>query len=85
MMARLDFAASGASALNRHDGRITRDEASAQARMICDATNQPVSADLEKGFRDAPEIVAERIRLAAEAGLVDCSMRTRAAILMPDI
>ena len=37
-------------------------------------TDLPVSADLEKGFGDAPEIVAETIRLAAEAGLVGCSI-----------
>jgi 2-methylisocitrate lyase-like PEP mutase family enzyme len=80
MMAGLGFAAlatsSGASAglLGRRDGRVTRDEALAQARVICEATDLPVSADLEKGFGDAPEIVAETIRLAAEAGLVGCSI-----------
>src|SRR6266699_436896 len=80
MMAGLGFAAlatsSGASAglLGRRDGRVMRDEALAQARMICDATDLPVSADLEKGFGDAPGIVAETIRLAAEAGLVGCSI-----------
>jgi len=42
--------------------------------VICDATDLPVSADLEKGFGDAPEVVAETIRLAAEAGLVGCSI-----------
>src|ERR1700680_2361120 len=80
MMAGLGFAAlatsSGASAglLGRRDGKVTRDEALAQARVICDATDLPVSADLEKGFGDAPEIVAETIRLAAESGLVGCSI-----------
>src|SRR5579864_1394395 len=80
MMAGLGFAAlatsSGASAglLGRRDGQVTRDEAMAQARVICDATDLPVSADLEKGFGDAPEIVAETIRLAAETGLVGCSI-----------
>jgi 2-methylisocitrate lyase-like PEP mutase family enzyme len=80
MMAALGFAAlatsSGASAglLGRRDGRVTRDEALAQARVICAATDLPVSADLEKGFGDTPEIVAETIRLAAEAGLVGCSI-----------
>jgi 2-methylisocitrate lyase-like PEP mutase family enzyme len=83
MMAALGFAAlatsSGASAglLGRRDGRVTRDEALAQARVICDATDLPVSADLEKGFGDAPEIVAETIRLAAETGLVGCSIERR--------
>src|ERR1700751_1919827 len=67
---------SGASAglLGRRDGRVTREEALAQARVICDATDLPVSADLEKGFGDAPGVVAETIRLAAEAGLVGCSI-----------
>ena len=34
----------------------------------------PVSADLEKGFGDAPEVVAETIRLAGEVGLVGCTI-----------
>jgi 2-methylisocitrate lyase-like PEP mutase family enzyme len=80
MMEGLGFAAlatsSGASAgmLGRRDGKVTRDEAMAQARVICDATDLPVSADLEKGFGDTPEIVAETIRLAAASGLVGCSI-----------
>jgi len=80
MMAAIGFKAlatsSGASAglLGRRDGRVTRDEAMAQARVICEASDLPVSADLEKGFGDSPEIVAETLRLAAEAGLVGCSI-----------
>src|SRR3954454_21580508 len=80
MMAAIGFKAlatsSGASAalLGRRDGRVTRDEAMAQARIICEASDLPVSADLEKGFGDSPEIVAETIRLAAEGGLVCCSI-----------
>src|SRR4051812_1115555 len=80
MMAALGFAAlatsSGASAgmLGRRDGRVTRDEAMAQARVICEAADLPVSADLEKGFGDAPAIVAETIRLAAQAGPGGCSV-----------
>src|SRR6202790_3291556 len=68
MMAALGFPAlatsSGASAglLGRRDGRVTREEALAQARVICDASDLPVSADLEKGFGDAPGVVAETIR-----------------------
>ena len=34
----------------------------------------PVSADLENGFGDRPEMVAETVRLAAGAGLVGCSI-----------
>src|SRR3989304_2792721 len=63
---------SGASAgiLGRRDGQVTREEALAQARAIVLATDLPVSADLEKGFGDAPAAVAETIRLAVEIGLV---------------
>ena len=67
---------SGASAgvLGRRDGRVARDEALAHARAIVDATDLPVSADLEKGFGDAPAAAAEAIRLAAGVGLVGGSI-----------
>ena len=67
---------SGASAgvLGRRDGKVTRDEALAHARAIVMATDLPVSADLEKGYGDAPEDAAETIRLAADAGLVGGSI-----------
>ena len=67
---------SGASAgvLGRRDGMVTRQEALAHARAIVEAADLPVSADLEKGFADAPEGVAETIRLAAAAGLVGCTI-----------
>ena len=62
--------AASAAVLGRRDGQLTREEALAHARLIVDATDLPVSADLEKGFGDAPEVVAETLRLAAEVGLV---------------
>jgi 2-methylisocitrate lyase-like PEP mutase family enzyme len=67
---------SGAAAgvLGRRDGQISRDEALAQVRIIVAACDLPVSADLEKGFGDSPAIVAETVRLAADAGLVGCSI-----------
>ena len=67
---------SGASAgiLGRRDGKVTREEALAQARGIVEATDLPVSADLEKGFGDAPAEAAETIRLAAGVGLVGGSI-----------
>ncbi len=76
----LGFAAlatsSGAAAgtLGRLDGQITREEALAQVRTIVAATRLPVSADLEKGFGDTPQAVAEAIRLAGEAGLAGASI-----------
>src|SRR6266404_2839937 len=64
-----------ARVLGRRDGELTRDEALAHARLIVNATDLPVSADLEKGFGDAPEVVAETVRLAAEVvGLVGCTI-----------
>jgi 2-methylisocitrate lyase-like PEP mutase family enzyme len=80
LLAGLEFEAlatsSGASAnvLGRRDGKVSRTEALTQARSICSATDLPVSADLEKGFGDTPEIVASTIQLAAEAGLVGGSI-----------
>jgi 2-methylisocitrate lyase-like PEP mutase family enzyme len=67
---------SGASAgtFGRRDGRVTRDEALAQARAIVMATDLPVSADLEKGFGDSAQAAAETIRLAAGVGLVGGSI-----------
>jgi 2-methylisocitrate lyase-like PEP mutase family enzyme len=66
--------AAAASALGKKDGGLTRDEALLHGRLIAGATDLPVSADLEKGFGDAPEVVAETIRLAARAGLVGCTI-----------
>ena len=63
-----------AGTFGRRDGRVTRDEALEHARVICAATDLPVSADLEKGFGDAPADAAETIRRAAEVGLVGGSI-----------
>jgi 2-methylisocitrate lyase-like PEP mutase family enzyme len=63
-----------AGVLGRRDGRVTRDEALAHARAIVTATELPVSADLEKGFGDAPSAAAQTIRLAGEVGLVGGSI-----------
>jgi len=62
--------------LGRTDGSrsVTRDEALANARSIVDATELPVAADLENGYGDDPQTVAETIRLAAHAGLVGASI-----------
>src|SRR5436189_2695621 len=62
-----------AAAYGRRDGKLTRDEALASARAIAQATDLPVSADLENGFGDSPSTVAETVRMAANAGLVGCS------------
>jgi 2-methylisocitrate lyase-like PEP mutase family enzyme len=64
----------GAGVLGRRDGSVTREEAMAHARAIVAATDLPVSADLEKGFGDAPAAAAQTIRLAGEVGLVGGSI-----------
>jgi 2-methylisocitrate lyase-like PEP mutase family enzyme len=80
IMAGLGFEAlatsSGASAnsLGRLDGQVTRDEALAQIRSMANATDLPLSGDLEKGFGDTPEAVATTITVAAQAGLVGGSI-----------
>ncbi|WP_233560149.1 isocitrate lyase/PEP mutase family protein [Oleomonas cavernae] len=65
-----------AFALGRRDGEgaISRDETLANAKLIAEATDLPVAADLENGFGDAPEAAAQTIRLAAGAGLVGGSI-----------
>jgi len=67
---------SGASAgvYGTRDGRITREQALAHARAIVDATDLPVSADLESGFGATPKDVAETYRQAAAAGLVGATI-----------
>jgi len=63
-----------AFSLGKKDGTIGREETMAHARAIVAATDLPVSADLENGFGDPPETVAETFRLAAETGLVGGSV-----------
>jgi 2-methylisocitrate lyase-like PEP mutase family enzyme len=65
-----------AFALGKPDGLgvVTRDEALANARVIVDATELPVSADLENGYGDEPWICAETILLAAGVGLAGASI-----------
>ena len=65
-----------AMALGRVDGTlaISRDEVIANCRMIADATDLPINADLENGYADDPREAAQIIRLAAEVGIVGGSI-----------
>jgi 2-methylisocitrate lyase-like PEP mutase family enzyme len=56
------------------DGSVTREQAIAHAATIVQATQLPVSADLENCFADDPAAVAETVRLAVGAGLAGCSI-----------
>lgn len=82
LLAGLGFAAlattSGGLALSlgRRDGadQVGRDEVLRNAREVASATPLPVTADLEGGYGQTPEAVAETIRLAAGVGLVGGSV-----------
>jgi len=63
-----------AHSLGVRDGMVSREEALTHCRVIVEASDLPVSADLEKGFGDAPEDVADTIRDAAATGLAGCSI-----------
>jgi 2-methylisocitrate lyase-like PEP mutase family enzyme len=56
------------------DGAVDRDEMMRHVAAIAAATDLPVSADLGNGFGDTPEVAAETIRLASEAGLAGGSI-----------
>src|SRR5690349_1915629 len=74
-----------AGTLGRADGRVTRDEALAHAAAIVNASDLPVSADLENGFAHEPAGVAETVTLAAECGLAGCSVEDYAGRERDDI
>jgi len=56
------------------EGGVSRKDTLSHCRSIVSATLLPVSADLEKGFGDEPETVAETVRAAAAVGLAGCSI-----------
>jgi 2-methylisocitrate lyase-like PEP mutase family enzyme len=63
-----------AATLGRLDGSVSRDEALAHAAAIVEATELPVSADLENCFAEDAAGVGETVRLAIETGLAGCSV-----------
>jgi 2-methylisocitrate lyase-like PEP mutase family enzyme len=76
----LGFSAIGTSSwaagnvLGRGDHGITREEVIAHCRSIANATDLPVSPDLEQGFGATRNDVAETYRQAADAGVVGASI-----------
>ncbi len=58
----------------RPEGTLGRDDVLAHVRELCAACPVPISADLEDGYGEDPEGVAETIRRAADAGLVGGSV-----------
>ncbi len=53
---------------------LTREAVLANAKEIVEATDLPVSADMQDGFGRAPEACAETVRLAAGVGLAGGSI-----------
>lgn len=63
-----------ANTLGRFDGQVTLEEKLAHVSRLCEAVDIPVSADMENGFADTPEGVAETVLRVVEAGAVGCSI-----------
>ena len=80
MLSRLGFQALATTSMGyafsrgRQDGAVSRDEMLKHVSEIATATELPVSADLEHGYGDSPEIVSETVRLAAGTGIAGCSI-----------
>lgn len=58
---------------------VSREETLANARAVVEATELPVSADLEAGFGDEPGTCAETVRLAIACGLAGGSIEDATA------
>jgi 2-methylisocitrate lyase-like PEP mutase family enzyme len=60
--------------LGRHDGHVTLDEVVEHTRALDEATDLPVSVDLENGHGPRAEDAARAIERVAEAGAVGASI-----------
>jgi len=60
--------------LGRFDGNVTLEEMAEHAARINQATDLPLSVDLENGYGPEPETAANAIRRVAEAGAVGGSI-----------
>jgi 2-methylisocitrate lyase-like PEP mutase family enzyme len=60
--------------LGRGDGTVHLDEMAAHVASLTDATELPVSADLENGYGADPAVAAQTIATIAEAGAVGGSI-----------
>jgi 2-methylisocitrate lyase-like PEP mutase family enzyme len=56
------------------DGDVPREQMLEHLREIVEATNVPVNADFEGGYADAPEGVAESVRLCVATGVAGLSI-----------
>ncbi|HEV8428261.1 MAG TPA: isocitrate lyase/phosphoenolpyruvate mutase family protein [Pyrinomonadaceae bacterium] len=80
LLAQLGFEALATSSaghafsIGKADNAVGREAMLDHAATVAAATDLPVSIDLENGFGDTPEFVAETIRLAAATGAVGGSI-----------
>lgn len=63
-----------AFSLGRPDGAVTLEEKVAHCRVLCAATDLPISADLENCFAHDPKTAAANLLSAAESGLAGGSI-----------
>jgi 2-methylisocitrate lyase-like PEP mutase family enzyme len=63
-----------AATLGRPDGAVSKDEAIQHGAELAAAVAVPVSADLENGFGDEPDVVRRTVADAVRAGLAGCSI-----------
>jgi 2-methylisocitrate lyase-like PEP mutase family enzyme len=74
-----------AGTLGRPDGGVTREEAIAHAAEIVAAVAVPVSADLENGFGEDPQGVADTVTAAVAVGLAGCSVEDYGGAPQPSL
>jgi 2-methylisocitrate lyase-like PEP mutase family enzyme len=63
-----------AFSVGKSDGRVTREAMLTHAATLAAACDLPISADLENCYADDPSDAAETVRLAAQTGIVGCSI-----------
>lgn len=80
LLARLGFEALATTSMGyafsagQLDNTVDRGRMMEHLSQIASATDLPVSADLENGFGDTPEVVSETIKMAAGTGVVGGSI-----------
>lgn len=80
LLAYLGFAALATTSMGysfssgQRDNTMDREQMLKHVSEIAAATDLPVNADLENGFGDSPEVVAETLKQAAKAGAVGGSI-----------
>lgn len=67
--------------IGNKDGNVPRDLMLEHCAQVVASVDVPVSADLEEGYADTPEQVADTIELAGAIGLAGCSIEDFSGIV----